>query len=58
MHAHLTQLGERLADPDFYAAGDGVADAVRDYERAETRKAQLEAEWDRLTADAPEDETA
>ena len=50
LHESMKEIGERLADPAFYSAGDGVADAVRQYERAQARAKQLEAEWDRLTA--------
>jgi ATP-binding cassette subfamily F protein 3 len=52
-HAEMTALGARLADPEFYAAQDGVADAVRAYETLQKRVAELESEWERLTADAP-----
>jgi ATP-binding cassette subfamily F protein 3 len=50
-HAEMETLGALLADPDFYTKGDDIGDAVREYERLQGQVAELEAEWERLTAD-------
>ena len=50
--AERDSLAEQLADPGFYAAGDGVADAVRAYGDLEQRVAVLENEWEQLAAEA------
>ncbi|MFA5890902.1 MAG: ABC-F family ATP-binding cassette domain-containing protein [Actinomycetota bacterium] len=50
-HAQMESTGARLADPEFYAAGQGVAELVREYERLRAHIAELETEWDRLTTE-------
>jgi ATP-binding cassette subfamily F protein 3 len=50
-HSEMETLGAMLADPGFYTSGDSVGDAVRDYERLQERVGELEAEWEKLTAE-------
>jgi ATP-binding cassette subfamily F protein 3 len=50
-HKEMETLGALLADPEFYKSAEGVAEAVNDYERLQDRVGELEAEWERLTAD-------
>ena len=50
-HGEMETLGALLADPEFYTSGESVGDAVREYERLQERVGELEAEWERLTAD-------
>jgi ATP-binding cassette subfamily F protein 3 len=47
-HEGLAKLGARLADPEFYSSGDGVADAVQEYGAMQKRIGELESEWERL----------
>ena len=50
-HSEMETLGAMLADPGFYTSGESVGEAVRDYERLQERVGELEAEWERLTAE-------
>ncbi|MEX2554728.1 MAG: ABC-F family ATP-binding cassette domain-containing protein, partial [Actinomycetota bacterium] len=50
-HSEMETLGAMLADPGFYTSGESVGDTVRDYERLQERVGELEAEWERLTAE-------
>ncbi|HVL88864.1 MAG TPA: ABC transporter C-terminal domain-containing protein, partial [Actinomycetota bacterium] len=50
--AEMKELEARLADPAFYATGDGVPEAIQAYDAAKKRVEELEAEWDRATEEA------
>ncbi|MGZ4214275.1 MAG: ATP-binding cassette domain-containing protein, partial [Actinomycetota bacterium] len=50
-HREMETLGALLADPDFYTRGDDIAGAVHEYERLQNQVAELESEWERLTAE-------
>jgi ATP-binding cassette subfamily F protein 3 len=50
-HSEMETLGALLSDPDFYTKGDDIGDAVREYERLQSQVGELEAEWERLTAE-------
>lgn len=46
--ASLKALEAQLADPAFYNAGDGVAEAVRAYEEGRKRLSDLEDRWTQM----------
>ena len=50
-HSEMETLGATLADPEFYTSGESVGEAVREYERLQERVGELEAEWEKLTAE-------
>src|ERR1051325_9293008 len=50
-HSEMETLGALLADPDFYTKGAHVGDAAREDERLQGQLSDLEAEWERLTAE-------
>ena len=42
----MSEVSERLADPDIYALGADVAALVADYETKTKRVRHLEAKWE------------